>query len=398
MVPASSATVGAMLRMTTADRRARLGTRHHLAAAAPASDLVPVAGDLVGLHATDPASVHLAAAARCPSVDVAGIERALYEERSLVRMLGMRRTMFVVPTELAPVVQAACTEEIAAKQRRLLVQQLEQTGVAADGGAWLGAVQEATMAALARRREAAAAELSADVPQLREQLRYPDGLQQGVCTRFLFVLAAEGRIFRGRPRGSWTSSQYRWSPAAVWLPDGLPEVERDVASAELVRRWLWAFGPAPVSDLKWWTGWTAGRVRQALAAVAPVDVALDDGTGVALADDLDPVPAPAPWAALLPALDPTPMGWSERRWFLGDHRPALFDRTGNIGPTVWWDGRIVGGWAQRGDGSVVHRLLDDVGADAAAAVEAAASRLQSWLGPARVRPRFRTPLERELLA
>jgi hypothetical protein len=65
---------------------------------------------------------------------------------------------------------------------------------------------------------------------------------------------------------------------------------------------------------------------------------------------------------------------------------------------VWWDGRIVGGWAHRKDGEVAVRLLEDVGADGAAAVEAAAARLQAWLGKVRVTPRFRTPLERELSA
>jgi len=109
-------------------------------------------------------------------------------------------------------------------------------------------------------------------------------------------------------------------------------------------------------------------------------------------------PAPGPWAALLPALDPTPMGWRERGWFLGEHGPALFDRSGNIGPTVWWDGRIVGGWAQRPRGDIVFRLLEDPGAEAGAAVTAEAERLQAWLGPVRVTPRFRTPLERELSA
>ena len=70
-----------------------------------------------------------------------------------------------------------------------------------------------------------------------------------------------------------------------------------------------------------------------------------------LAADTDPVPEPEPWIALLPALDPTPMGWSGRDWYLpAEHRAALFDRTGNIGPSVWCDGRIVGGWAQRPDG------------------------------------------------
>jgi hypothetical protein len=90
------------------------------------------------------------------------------------------------------------------------------------------------------------------------------------------------------------------------------------------------------------------------------------------------------------------MGWKDRSWFLGGHAPALFDRSGNIGPTIWWDGRIVGGWAQRKDGEVVCRLLEDAGADAQAAIAAQVERLTPLLGAARVTPRFRTPLEREL--
>jgi hypothetical protein len=163
-------------------------------------------------------------------------------------------------------------------------------------------------------------------------------------------------------------------------------------------------GAAPVTP-KPTTRWDAHRPPSALlllllllllAQVGPVEVDLDGTTGLLPAGDLEPVPAAEPRAGLLPALDPTVMGWSERGWFLDGHGPALFDRSGNAGPTVWWDGRVVGGWAQRRDGEIAFRLLEDVGADAA--VEAAAERLHAWLGPVRVTPRFRTPLERELCA
>ncbi|MGH9013964.1 MAG: DNA glycosylase AlkZ-like family protein [Acidimicrobiia bacterium] len=71
-----------------------------------------VAERLVGLHASDPATVFLAAAARLRKPSVAGIEQALYDDRSLVRTLCMRRTMFVVPVELVPIVQAAVTDAL----------------------------------------------------------------------------------------------------------------------------------------------------------------------------------------------------------------------------------------------------------------------------------------------
>jgi len=148
-------------------------------------------------------------------------------------------------------------------------------------------------------------------------------------------------------------------------------------------------------NLKWWTGWPLGQVRTALTEIDPIEVDLDGVAGIVLPGDED-VPEPEPWIALLPALDATPMGWAERSWYLGPHQGALFDRNGNIGPSVWCDGRIVGGWAQRRDGEVVVRLLEDVGAETAAAVNTAAAGLTAWIGPVRVMPRFRTPLEREL--
>ena len=389
--------------MGTHERRARLGRRHHLGPDAAAPDVAGLVSDLVGLHATDPSSVYLAARARLREPTVDAMEHALYDERSVVRMLGMRRTVFVVPAGLVAVVHAACTTAIATRERARLVQHLEEVSLpAGEGSAWLRTVQEAAVAALEERGEATAAELAGVVPGLRHRLVFGVGSKWETTvaagSRVLGVLAAEGRIVRGRPRGSWTSSQYRWAPASTWLPEAPATVGADEARAELVRRWLAAFGPATVADLAWWSGLPAGQVRRALSDVGTVDVHLDEGPALVLAGDLEATPEPPPWVALLPALDPTVMGWKERGWYLGDHGPALFDRSGNAGPTVWCDGRVVGGWAHRQDGEVAVRLLEDVGTEAAAAVDVEAERLGRWLGAARVTPRFHTPLERELTA
>ena len=387
-------------RIGVEERRARLQRRHALAPGARAATAPAAAEAVVALHGTDPASVYLALRARMRRPDLTAIERALYEERTLVRMLGMRRTMFVVPVALAPIVQASSTRAIALQQRRLLVRQIEAAGIAKDGGRWLRQVEESTLGALAVRREATAIELSQDEPRLRRQIQLAEGKAYGgpanVSTRVLFLLAADGRIVRGRPRGSWVSGQYQWTLIESWLEGGLPDVPVDAARVELVRRWLSAFGPGTAGDLRWWTGWTMGEVTRALGALQAAEVDLDGAIGYVLPDDLEPVRPLNPGVALLPALDPTVMGWAGRAWYLGPHGKALFDRSGNSGPTVWWDGRIIGGWAQRRDGEIAYRLLDPVPREAAGAVEAEADRLRAWLGPARVTPRFRTPLEREL--
>ena len=390
-----------MRRIGIEERRARLGLRHHLAGTARAG-VVEVARDLVGLHATDPATVYLAARARTLDPGVAAVEQALYEDRALVRILGMRRTMFVEPVELMGVVQAACTDAIATQQRRLLADLVGRAGLADDPPGWIEEVEKVAVRALEARGGATATELAKDDPRLAQQIVLAEGKpyegRQSVVSRILLLLAAEGRIVRGRPRGSWVSGQYRWSVVDAWLPDGVPPWSLQEAQVELVRRWLRGFGPATIADVKWWTGLPMGQVRRAVAATGAVEVDLDGTPGLVLPDDLDPVPAPGPWVALLPALDPTTMGWAGRDFYLGPHRPALFDRNGNAGPTIWLDGHVVGGWAQRATGEVVLRLLEDVGTDATEAIEAEAARLTAWLTPLRVTPRFRTPLERELIA
>lgn len=211
----------------------------------------------------------------------------------------------------------------------------------------------------------------------------------------LTILSASGLVMRGSNQGGWNTSRHRWALTGEWLgepPLAVPERE---ARAELVRRWLGAFGPATVSDIKWWLGSTLTAVRAALTDVGAVEVDLHGRPGVALADDLGPPPTPVePYAALLPSLDPTIMGWAERDWYLGPHRPALFDTNGNAGATAWWDGRVVGGWAQAPTGEVVVQLLEDPGADARRALEAEAARLTGWLAGTRVTARFPSPLSR----
>jgi hypothetical protein len=390
-----------MRTVTDGERRARLGRRHNLAAPAPSAEAA--AGAMIGLHASDPATPFLSAAARVRAFTAGDLESALYDQRSLVRILGMRRTLFIVPSDLTAVIEESCTKALGPPQRRRLIGWIQAQGIAEDGAAWVEDVCARTLAALEARGEATAVELSADVPELTSKLMFGEGKkwggEVGVSTRILFLLAAEGAIVRGRPRGSWISSQYRWAPTERWLGAPLEPIAHATASGELLRRWLHAFGPATRADIRWWTGWTERQTALALDTIAVEQVGLENGTtGFLLADDQRPVRAPKPWAALLPALDPTTMGWKERAWYLGGHAPALFDRNGNAGPAVWADGRVVGGWAQRPDGRIVVELLEAIDQATAARVEERRGALERWLGDVRLTPRFRTPLERSLAA
>jgi hypothetical protein len=390
--------------ISTAQRRARLAVRHHLAAGARAADPARAAHALIGLHSTDPASVYLSARARVPGLSHADIDDALYDARTIVKHMAMRRTVWALPTELVPVVQVAASDAIAANERRRLARDLERSAVTRDGAAWVRKAEAAAMEVLAELGPTFGRALSTAVPMLRTKVTIgsgPNAQQVGVVTRIATILSASGKVTRARAGGAWHERQPRWVRMADWVPavtESAP-IAPEAARQELVRRWLRAFGPAPFDDLVWWTGWNVTTTRSTLQAVKTVEVELDDGSiGIVLEDDLGTVPAPSPWVALLPSLDPTTMGWKHRDWYLGGHRGLLFDQNGNAGPTIWADGRIIGGWAQRPGGEVVVRLLEDVGSEVARAVEEEAARLTCWLDGVPVRPSFPTPLQRELSA
>ena len=384
----------------TRERRARLGRRHLLARSA--ATVEEAAADLVALHSSDPVTVFLSAWARVRDFVPNDLEDALYGRRSLARMLGMRRTLFVVPLDTAAVMNEACATALAPGERRRLIQMLEDQGIAraGRGGRWLDHVAERTLDALAARGEATARELTRDVPELGAKLSFGEGTTWagtvGVSTRVLFLLATQALIVRARPVGTWVSGQYRWAPIESWLGGELPKMDQAEASADLLRRYLRAFGPVTTTDVRWWTGWTARLATTTLHAIGAVEVGLDEGVGHVLPDDLEQVEDTTPWVALLPGLDPTTMGWKERGWYLGEHAPRLFDRNGNAGPTVWVNGRVVGAWGQRPDGEVVVGLLEPVDARTRKRIDAEGERLRAWLGEVRIAGRFRTPLERSL--
>ena len=385
-----------MRSFTVAERRARLARRHFLAEQAGSID--GLVADLVGLHATDPATPYLSLWARLPGFAVADLDTELYERRALVKHLAMRRTLWTVRAEDLPLIQSGASDRVADNERRRLVADAQKAGISDDGDAWLDTACAAVLRHLAEHGAASAKELRAALPELAGSHDYAPGKRWGgetpLAPRVLTVLSVRGDIVRGPNDGAWTVSRPRWTPMADWLAGRPGAATPEAARAELVRRWLRAFGPATVTDIKWWFGNTLTWARHALRDIDAVEVDLAGTPGFALPDDLDVEPDVEPWCALLPGLDVTTMGWYDRDWYLGEHRGQVFDTNGNGGPTAWWNGRIVGGWGQDADGRVEVRLLEEVGRDAKRALQRRADALTEWAGGVRVSPRFPSPLSK----
>ncbi|UDY34129.1 winged helix DNA-binding domain-containing protein [Dermatobacter hominis] len=380
-----------------AERRRRLAVRQALSPAHRATDPVAATRRVVALHGTDPATIFMSARARAAGMEVADLEGALYRDRHLVRVMAMRRTIWIVPDDLVGAAIGGPGRRVAERERARLIKDVESHELRKDGARWIRQARRQVLDVLADGRSLSMDEIRAEAPALRGAIRQGVGkrweAEAPIGPRVLTWLWAGGDVVRSTNDGSWRASRPRWASTDAWLPVAPNAVDAPDAWTELVRRYLAAFGPATETDVVWWLGANKGIVRAALADLGAEEVALAGGaTGLVLPGDEGATVEVDPWGALLPGLDPTTMGWKERAWYLGPHAPELVDNAGNAGPTIWWDGRIVGGWHQSEDGAIGMVLLEDVGHDAVVALEAHAGELESWLGGDRVMLRFPSPL------
>jgi len=386
-----------MRTITDRERRHRLMARHALAPGHAVADVEAGVRSVVGLHATEPPSVHLSLRARVAGVGVDDVERALHESRSVVKQLAMRRTLFGVPRDLLPAAWGSASRRVAGQEERRLAKDVERHGVARDGPAWVRRAERAILERLSEGEALSAKRLREELPEIEGRTRTIPGNRwvggQAFAPRVLTLLGARGHVMRAGNEGHWRTSRPLWALTESWLGDVDEPLSEREGYAELVGRWLARFGPGTEADLVWWLGATKGAVRAALADVAAVEVRLQSGaSGWVLPGDDAPADEVAPAAALLPVLDPTTMGWRDRDWYLPpEHVPYLFDSSGNGGTTAWWDGRIVGAWVQDA-GEVRVLLREDVGSDARAALRVEAERLARWLGDVVISSLYRSAL------
>ncbi|MEV3974319.1 winged helix DNA-binding domain-containing protein [Streptomyces sp. NPDC050698] len=372
------------------ERRARMGIRHALAPAFLVDSPEAATKAMTVLHATESATVYLSCWARVRSVDAADVDRALYDQRSLVKQLAMRRTLFTFPRDLLPAAWSSASARVANTERARMAKDVVKAGLAVDGNDWLDRARSEVLSLLADAPEGlSAVDVRQAVPMIDVKVEGSAG-EIWSAPRVLTHLGATADIMRGTNTGRFPTSRPLWTLTGHWLDDAPVALESvDVEPAdgyrEIVRRWLYTFGPGTEDAIVWWLGSTKTVVRAALAELDAVAVTLDGGgTGWLLPNDVAEVADPGPWVALLPVLDPTIMGWKGRDFYLGPHRNQLFDTRGNAGTSAWVDGRVVGCWIQDEAGAVHLRLIEPVSASARRSLEAEAARLTDWLGGVKI--------------
>ncbi len=354
---------------------------------------------MLALHATDPVTVYLSAAARMASPSIAAVEDVLYEQRSLVRHHAMRRTLWIARPEVVRLMHAACTRKISGVERRRTAKYLTDAGLA-DPESWIDEARAAVLSVLHEHGPMTTRRLGDLVPDLKVPLEMAPGKSYGgtisAHTRVPLLLGFEGELVRTRPAGTWVSGAYTWAAMDTWMDGGVGDLPEKESAVRLADAWLRRFGPGTQRDLQWWMGWTVALTTHALAGCEAERVDLGGAPGWVAAGDVEPVEPVGAWVALLPSLDPTTMGWKDREWYLDPACADAFDSVGNAGATIWVDGRVVGAWAIDEIGDFRTHYFLGVSSKARRAVEAEAERLRALVGATRFSVRFPGHMQKTL--
>ncbi|MBI4261067.1 MAG: AlkZ family DNA glycosylase [Actinobacteria bacterium] len=300
---------------------------------------------LVGLQAQVPAAPSLAIRARSAGLTAEDVDRALLEERSIVRTWAMRGTLHLITAEDFPWLLPLTAERQLAGAYRLLAEE--------------GLPAERAERAVELMERMLAAEGPRSAGEIVDRLAGHGIRVEGQGRPHLLRLAAlRGIVCQGPRRAG--------APTFVlvrdWLaPDpGPPDL---LAPAELAIRYLRSHAPAAPEDLAAWSGLRVSDARRAWEAVGRRLTEVDAGGRRlwTLGGSTQALRRGA--VRLVPEFDSYLLGWKSRSWALpAEHEREIFPGGGIIRPAVLLDGRVVGTWstARGKDPAASLRLFEPV--------------------------------------
>jgi len=333
-------------------------SRHHLVKRAPAGDLARVAGDMAGVQAQLMSAAQISLWARTRGLRPEDIERALWEDRTLVKIWCMRGTVHLVPAEDHAMFVRGCT-----KRTARALDWMARAGIPAGP---VDRLLEAVRQALDRPRTRK--ELAVHVSEsLGIKLHAKGGRGWGgpadaagfeVGDR---TLSVGGILFLACMRGIACSGPDRGNEATfvrpdVWLPHWR-DMPQEEAEEGLLRRYLRAFAPASVQDFALWTYMTIGGAREIFERLGSelASVSVGGRTAWALRADgsaLRRAKIERPSVRLLPYFDAFLLGHKEKTHLVdAAHYKRVYRAQGWLSPVVLVDGRAAGVWSHERKGA-----------------------------------------------
>ncbi|MHA2226970.1 MAG: DNA glycosylase AlkZ-like family protein [Candidatus Hodarchaeales archaeon] len=315
-----------------------------------------IAKNHLGLHSTDYWTPYLSVFARIGDYVPFEVFQSINCGDRLVRVNAFRSTVFIVHiTNLSMVFNA--TGIVLWKKTRKIP--------------FLRDVSDDEIDEFATNIRNALQEQSLTMRELKKKL---PGLPS-YSSWLIKLLMAKGEIIRASAKRA-KSNLTAYAPMSKWVPNiDLSEYSEEEAQEHLIKKYIDVFGPVTENDLTWWLSQTKTIIQKHIKKLLP-DLVTHKINGTShymdskdneFARTLDPIKKPI--INLLPYEDHFPKAFIDRSWFISkENNPKIFPRnaksywpqqptqviskgvntTGEIRPSIWKDGQIIGRWEIEG--------------------------------------------------
>lgn len=308
--------------------------KHHLTNDSKIDDIIQIASEISGLHATMATTPYLSLFARTEKFQRRNLDREVYEKRSLGKVRFVRKTMYLLPKQMIPLAFSAMNTIITAfynqylKNLKLSEKHFERLSDQIQGSLKQGGLT---------------------TKEIKSKLD-----MKANASAILNIMCDQGILIRETIKKSWKSNLHNYYLFNEYFSDiDLDEFSEIEAQKRVILHYLSSFGPVTQNDITWWTGFTKGKTIEILENIQKQLYELEimelDGPYHMLKTDLKKLTTfkvkNQNIINILPCLDSYLMGYKDRERYLDlEQFNFIFDRSGNVTSTILLNGRAIGIW------------------------------------------------------
>ena len=308
--------------------------KQHLAMNNKSDNIIQISDDLCGLQSTGPTEPYLNLLARTKNFMREDLERELYQKRSLGKIRGMRKSLFIVPKELIPIIHNAikhltvkrCDKYL--EMRNISLEEYEDIS--------------SNILSLVDEKEMHTGELK-KILNIKKDV-----------VAVISIMGDEMKLIRSRPVKTWKDRRTNYAPFSQLYPDvDLNSIDEKSAIKLLIRKYIMNYGPVTERDISWWIGITKGRTHDALktlkSELRSIHLSQIDHEYIIHESDVDRIDkissSKVSTINLVPRLDPYLMGYKDRERYVNEKNiKYTFDVSGNAVSTILLGGKVIGVW------------------------------------------------------
>jgi hypothetical protein len=307
-----------------------------------------VATNLVGIHSARLSTAYVALVSRAVKFEPKNLRENLYITRNLIKLRCMRKTLHILPFEIAPIAHTATLSFRITDCERLFQLLKISNSVISNLQCLLTEKFSERIFSSQEAEQIVSSQKAVELPVFEKKIFAKALVKYMWETGILCYVNTSDR---------WDSEKRYYAFTKLFYP----ELDLDLMSVyeaeyQLIYHHISKYGPVSLKDISWWSGLGVGKVRKHLSKMEGHHIVIrtfieSSSTEFYMTSEdyqsfVEHKAIEKKWVCLLAYEDPSLKGYFESRWrYVSDkYYSVLFNQIGEVRASVVAQGKVVGLW------------------------------------------------------